>query len=120
MMDERPLGAEACPADHGSEPSVVYEEVAVYWRPGCPFCGRLLRALEAAGVPMRRHDIWSDETAREFVRSHANGNETVPTVALGEVVLVNPDPAILLDALRTRALASQREPLGSSADPRSG
>lgn len=79
------------------------ETIDVYWRRGCPFCSQLFRVLEHAGVPLRRHDIWSDDDAREFVRAHNNGNETVPTVALGDTVLVNPDPIALLDALEARS-----------------
>lgn len=64
--------------------------VTVYWRPGCPFCRSLRRGLKRAGLPTREVDIWSDPEAAKFVRTHAVGNETVPTVVVGETVLVNP------------------------------
>ena len=32
--------------------------VQFYWRPGCGFCARLDRALEHAGIPMAKHNIW--------------------------------------------------------------
>ena len=35
-------------------------------------------------------DIWSDPEARAFVRAHADGTETVPTVDVAGTVLVNP------------------------------
>jgi hypothetical protein len=35
-------------------------------------------------------DIWADEDAAAFVRRHAGGNETVPTVDVAGTVLVNP------------------------------
>lgn len=64
--------------------------VTVYWRPGCGFCSSLFRGLENAGVAFDRLDIWQDEDAAAFVRSVARGNETVPTVRIGDVALVNP------------------------------
>ena len=64
--------------------------VVVHWRPGCGFCSMLFRALDARGIEYDRRDIWEDEDAAAFVRAHADGNETVPTVAIGDVVLVNP------------------------------
>jgi len=48
-------------------------------------------------------DIWQDPNAREFVRSVANGDETVPTVRLGQEVMVNPGPAHLLATIRGKA-----------------
>jgi hypothetical protein len=35
-------------------------------------------------------NIWEDPEAAAFVRSVARGNETVPTVTVGDVALVNP------------------------------
>jgi glutaredoxin-like protein len=71
-----------------SDPAVPM--VDVYWRPGCGFCAWLLRSLEKDGVPVRRINIWEDDVAAAFVRAHANGNETVPTVDIAGTVLVNP------------------------------
>lgn len=65
-------------------------EIVVYWRPGCGFCARLLGQLDGHGVPHRRIDIWSDPEGAAAVRAVANGNETVPTVAVGPVSIVNP------------------------------
>jgi hypothetical protein len=42
---------------------------------------------------MRMHNIWEDETAAAVVRSVARGNETVPTVVIAGVGLVNPSAA---------------------------
>ncbi len=71
-------------------PSSPAHEIVVYWRPGCPFCSSLLRQLDTRGVPHRRVDIWQDPDAAATVRSIAAGNETVPTVVVGPVSLVNP------------------------------
>ena len=76
--------------------------VDVYWRPGCPFCNRLFRAFERAGVTTVLHNIWEDGDARAFVQAHNRGNETVPTVAIEDLVVTNPDPAAFIDALQQR------------------
>ena len=76
------------------------DAVEVYWRPGCGFCVRLLRALSDASVRVRLHNIWEDDEARRFVRAHNNGNETVPTVAVGTSVETNPDPRAFVVALQ--------------------
>lgn len=72
----------------------------VYWRPGCGACASLRVVLAEAGVPARWHDIWADPDARSFVRSVAAGNETVPTVRIGDQVLVAPRPRQVIEALR--------------------
>ncbi len=64
--------------------------VTVYWRRGCPYCASLRRGLRRAGLTTVDVDIWSDPEAAAFVRGHAGGNETVPTVDVAGTVLVNP------------------------------
>ena len=64
--------------------------ITVYWRPGCGFCAMLLRKFDQEQVPHRRVNIWDDPDAAAAVRSIADGNETVPTVTVGPVGLVNP------------------------------
>lgn len=78
-------------------------DVVVHWRPGCGFCSRLFRKLDSTGLRYDRADIWEDEDAAAFVRSVANGNETVPTVRIGEVALVNPSAREVLDAAAEHA-----------------
>lgn len=72
----------------------------VYWRPGCPHCGRLLADLERIGLPIDKVDIWADRRAAARVRSIADGNETVPTVVVGDTAMVNPRAAEVVDAVR--------------------
>lgn len=69
------------------------DAVHFYWRPGCPFCTRLRRGLDRAGIATVDHDIWQDPEAAAVVRSFANGNETVPTVVIDGVGFVNPSAA---------------------------
>lgn len=70
----------------------------VYLRPGCPFCSRLTSSLDHAGVEYDQVDIWDDPEAAAFVRSVANGNETVPTVVLAGTAHINPPPQLIIDA----------------------
>ncbi|MET9698894.1 glutaredoxin domain-containing protein [Streptomyces sp. NPDC006529] len=79
-------------------------EITVYWRPGCVFCMKLWLKLRLTGTRYRPVNIWRDPEAAAFVRSVADGNETVPTVrvrsATGtEQALVNPSLAAVKRAL---------------------
>ncbi len=64
--------------------------IEFYWRPGCPFCANLTAGLKAAKIPVNKRNIWDSPKDAATVRSIANGNETVPTVVIGPVGLVNP------------------------------
>ncbi len=79
------------------------EAVGFYWRPGCGACAALDHQLQKLGVPIDRHNIWENPDAAAFVRSVDRGNETVPTVALGEVTLVNPSRRQVVAVLAERA-----------------
>jgi glutaredoxin-like protein len=81
----------------GAQDSLV-PGVTVYWRRGCPYCMALRRGLRRSGLAPREVDIWSDPSAAEFVRHHAGGNETVPTVDVGGTVLVNPSARTVVAA----------------------
>lgn len=74
--------------------------VVVYWRPGCPWCSRLLRWIDRAALPVERRNIWDDPDAATDVRSITGGDETVPTVTVGDVALVNPSPKVLAATVR--------------------
>ena len=75
----------------------------------------LLHKLRRSGVRLRIHDIWNDDADAAFVRSVARGNETVPTVVVGDVVFVAPTARTVLDAIKQQAphlveIASVPEP----------
>lgn len=88
-----------------SESSPTPAEVVVYWRPGCPYCSMLLADLGRTGLPYRKVNIWDEPDAAAFVRSVADGNETVPTVQVGPVAAVNPSAAAVVDMVRQHAPA---------------
>jgi peroxiredoxin/glutaredoxin len=93
-MDAPETGSTAVPGE--IVPAGDAPQVHVYWRPGCPFCMTLRGQLRRAGLPTVEHDIWSDADAAAVVRHHANGNETVPTVIIGDLALVNPGAATVV------------------------
>lgn len=93
QRDDAATGADAAGEQKGG--------VDFYWRPGCGFCMMLDRRLAKMGVPTVKHNIWDDPSAAQFVRDHARGNETVPTVAVGTTVLVNPSADDVLAAMST-------------------
>jgi mycoredoxin len=64
----------------------------IYWRPGCPYCARLRWGLRRMKVAVEELNIWTDPAAAAFVRSVNGGDETVPTVVVAGVTLLNPTP----------------------------
>ena len=88
-------------------------EITVYWRPGCGYCGSLLRQLAHHDIAHRLVNIWDDQSGAATVRSIARGNETVPTVMVGNVGLVNPSVQQVVQAIQAvRAQGTQAEPVG--------
>jgi mycoredoxin len=79
------------------------EAIHFYWRPGCPFCSMLRRSLDKRGITTIDHDIWSDPNAAAVVRQFANGNETVPTVVIGDTGFVNPSAKTVEEYLAKHA-----------------
>ncbi|QXC60010.1 NrdH-redoxin [Aquihabitans sp. G128] len=88
------------------------EAIQVYWRPGCPYCSSLLRRLRSSGLPLDERNIWKDGEHAAFVRRHADGNETVPTVAIGDTVLVNPSARTVVGLAEQAGLVATEQPGG--------
>ncbi len=82
--------------------------VQVFWRPGCPYCARLRRALSRGGVHASWRNIWADPAAAQLVRRATGGDETVPTVVIAGRCYVNPTPRHLLSVIAE--LTPQTEP----------
>ena len=79
------------------------EAIEVFWRPGCRFSEGLGRRLEEARVPTNLRNIWENPDDAAIVRSIADGNETVPTLIIGPVALVNPSARLVMATLREHA-----------------
>lgn len=89
-------------SDGAPEPGRA-DAVVVFWRPGCGFCSSLLYQLEETDLPVAKVNIWEDPRAAATVRSIAGGNETVPTVVVGEAAMVNPSLRQVLAAVADQA-----------------
>lgn len=74
--------------------------IEVLWRPGCPFCSNLRRGLRRRAIATTEINIWNDRGAAERVRAVTGGDETVPTVFVGSVALVNPSVREVLTAFQ--------------------
>ncbi|WP_406407810.1 glutathione S-transferase N-terminal domain-containing protein [Streptomyces halstedii] len=79
------------------------EGMVVYWRPGCPYCMKLRLRLRFSGLTHTEVNIWRNPDAAAFVRSVADGNETVPTVAVAGHALVNPSKREVVRAVTEHA-----------------
>lgn len=88
--------------------------IEVLWRPGCPYCSRLRRELARTGVVTVEHDIWADPAAAARVREATGGDETVPTVVVGDRALVNPRLRQVVAAVREQFPDDAAHLLGSS------
>ncbi len=78
-------------------------QIDLYWRPGCGFCASLRSQLDKLGIERVEHNIWDEPAKAAIVREHANGNETVPTVVVGDVGMVNPSASQLAAHLAEHA-----------------
>lgn len=61
----------------------------VLWRPHCPFCRILFSGIERHGIAVETRNIWEDDEARALLNQRI-GSETVPSVLVGDEILVNP------------------------------
>ena len=74
----------------------------VYWRPGCSWCLRLRIALGRTGNRAVWVDVTRDTAASARVRAANSGDETVPTVFVGDAPTTNPRPAWVRERLPQR------------------
>ena len=89
--------------DAQNDSASASQQIDLYWRPGCGFCSSLRRGLDKAGLERVEHNIWDDTKNAAIVREHANGNETVPTVVIGDTGMVNPSSKEVLRFLAASA-----------------
>ena len=57
----------------------------------------------SCGGGVSRGELWDDPKAAAFVRFVARGNETVPTVSVGSMNLVNPSAKKVIEVAATEA-----------------
>ncbi|MGK2316372.1 glutaredoxin domain-containing protein [Gordonia rhizosphera NBRC 16068] len=90
--------------------------VEVLWRPGCLFCARLRRGLRRRDIPTTEFNIWDDESAAARVRNVTGGDETVPTVFVGSVAMVNPSVRQVVATIESEFPDRTHEFLGDRRD----
>ena len=96
------------------------ETIELYTRPGCPYCFRLRRRLRKHGIEFREVNIWKDVRARDRVRAVGRGNETVPTVRIGDRWLINPTVEDVTTELSRVANANCSTAIGVTVERRDG
>ena len=75
----------------------------VYWRPGCVYCDRLKLGLGATRRDVTWVNIRRDPEAAEFVTTHRDGYETVPTAVTGAGQMIDANPEAIRAQLGVRA-----------------
>ncbi len=60
-------------------------------------------SLWVAGISTTKHNIWADPADAAKVRAVADGNETVPTVFIGDHAMVNPSAGQVKKAMKKLA-----------------
>jgi hypothetical protein len=63
----------------------------------------LRRGLRRARVTVPEVNIWEEPAGAAVVREFAGGNETVPTLVVGDRSLVNPSTRSAVEAIRAYA-----------------
>jgi thioredoxin reductase (NADPH) len=97
----------ACPARNQEE--IGMAEITVYGAPWCPDSRRTKRFLGEARVDFAWVDVTEDADAAAFVRRQSAGKLLIPTVVLGNgLVLVAPSPADLGAKLNVEAPSTRR------------
>ena len=84
---------------HAQAQTSAKEGVAIYWRPGCPFCLALRTRVGKYADRAAWVNIWEDPEAAAYVRSVNQGNETVPTVVIDGEAHTNPKPGLVRQRL---------------------
>jgi mycoredoxin len=90
------------PTDEGADASRS-DAVIMFWRPGCGFCSSLRRSLERDRLPVVEVNIWEDPRGAAAVRAITGGHETVPTVVVADMSMVNPSGLQVLEAVERHA-----------------
>ncbi|AGP30230.1 mycoredoxin [Corynebacterium terpenotabidum] len=76
-----------------TDPTSATPAVTLYTTTWCPFCTRLVDALDRTGTPYARIDVEEDAEAASWVESVNNGNRVVPTVKYADGSYATNPPA---------------------------
>lgn len=77
--------------------------ITMYSTPWCGYCRRLKRQLDEAGIPYLEIDVDATPGYDQRIIEASGGYRTVPTVEVGDRMLVNPTLTEVKEALATAA-----------------
>ena len=75
------------------------KSVVAYTTQWCPDCSRARRLLHRMGIAFQEIDIERVDGAEEAMRAQNGGSGKVPTILIGDQVLIEPSDADLRKAL---------------------
>jgi mycoredoxin len=75
-------------------------KVVAYTTSWCPDCTRSKRVLQRAGVAYEEIDIEEVKGAEDEMRARNGGSGKVPTIFVGDRILIEPSDAELKEALQ--------------------
>ena len=82
------LGTISGPKPRGTRP--MSQPVTMFTTVWCGYCRRLKRGLEEAGIAYREVDVDDDHSHDRRIIERTGGYRVVPTVEVGQALLVNP------------------------------
>jgi mycoredoxin len=82
--------------------------VIAYVTDWCPDCTRSRRVLQQMRIRFQEIDIEKAPDAESEMRARNGGSSRVPTIVIGDKVLVEPTDTELREALRARVLSAER------------
>ena len=65
-------------------------EIVMYSTSWCGYCRRLGSQMQEAGIPFQVIDLDGDSSYDERIKEASGGYRTVPTLEIGDRLLVNP------------------------------
>jgi glutaredoxin 3 len=74
-------------------------KVEIYYRDGCPYCGRALALLRGKGVAIEGHDVgfYAGPLKQEMI-ARAGGRNTVPQIFINDAHIGGCDDLVALEA----------------------
>ncbi|MFP5353416.1 MAG: glutaredoxin family protein [Actinomycetota bacterium] len=82
------------------------ETVTMFSTTWCGYCRRLKRQMEQAGIAYREVDLDDDPSHDDRIIAKTGGFRTVPTLEIGEELLVNPSLREVEEALSKQSIRS--------------
>ena len=77
------------------------QHATIYMTEWCPYCAKLLKALDRTETPYTAVNVEEDESAAQFVESVNDGNRVVPTVHYSDgSTQTNPSASAVRQKLR--------------------